>query len=867
MKKEKMRKVFFMIGFWIPMFTFSQVRDDFSDGDFASDPHWSGDSTHFEVNAARQLHLKSSGADTSFLSVQNSMVLKTEWEFWFKLSFNTSSNNYFRIYLASDHENLKGPLNGYYIRIGGTDDSLAFIRQSGLDRQTVFHGHRVCTNHSTNIIRLRILHNPDGRWDIFADDTGGTNYIEEGSFYDSIFTSTAWFGICCRYTASNSAKFYFDDLYIGPIRADTVPPAIEYAHAVGSKELELVFSENLDKEIAGQAGNYRTSQGNVPVRALPDPSDPRTVHLEFASDFLENITDTLIISGICDLWGNRADILKAAFTWFRLHPYDVVITEIMADPDPPAGLPVSEYVEIFNRTRFPVCLKNWEFGYGSSSRKFPDVSLEDGKYLILAHDPDLENYGKTVRMLTSATSLSNEGSVLVLKDSGGKVIHSVSYAKEWYRDKIKAEGGWSLEMIDPGNPCGCGENWIASKDPKGGTPGSINSVNAPNPDLEPPQIERLYSVNPGEVEVYFTEPMDSTGFTGPEQWELIGTGIPGSMKIIPPDYRKIILSSFPVQMSEGTVYRLACSGGPRDCAGNELKPVPEGHTGLPGDILPGDIVFNEVLPDPYPGGSRFIEICNRSEKLLDLKELAIGNPDTLSGAPLQPCALSGGGFLLFPGDYLALTRDPADIMSRYNTPGRRAFLQLTCFPRMNNDGETLVLARISDGKEIDRMAYSKSMHFPLFISSEGISLEKIHPSLSSGDPYSWHSASDLCRFATPGYRNSQYRDIWAETNESLSVPPVFSPDNDGIDDVLAIRVRTGNPGYAASLWVFDPQGRRICQPARNIHLGADDVIIWDGLMETGRKAPVGQYILLLELISPEGRSSHFKRVVTLAGRR
>lgn len=67
-------------------------------------------------------------------------------------------------------------------------------------------------------------------------------------------------------------------------------------------------------------------------------------------------------------------------------------------------------------------------------------------------------------------------------------IDSVNYNSALYQDDDKANGGWSLELIDPNNVCGDANNWTASVDSKGGTPGKRNSVVASKPDVEGPKL-------------------------------------------------------------------------------------------------------------------------------------------------------------------------------------------------------------------------------------------------------------------------------------------------------------------------------------------------------------------------------------------
>ena len=40
-------------------------------------------------------------------------------------------------------------------------------------------------------------------------------------------------------------------------------------------------------------------------------------------------------------------------------------------------------------------------------------------------------------------------------------------------------------------------------------------------------------------------------------------------------------------------------------------------------IQPGEIIINELLPDPYVGGSEYIELYNRSEHSLSLSALSV----------------------------------------------------------------------------------------------------------------------------------------------------------------------------------------------------------------------------------------------------
>ncbi|RYF81402.1 MAG: lamin tail domain-containing protein, partial [Chitinophagaceae bacterium] len=161
-------------------------------------------------------------------------------------------------------------------------------------------------------------------------------------------------------------------------------------------------------------------------------------------------------------------------------PYQIVITEIMADPSPVVALPNAEYIEIKNVSATAFNLAGWKISDASSTATIAtSLVLQPDSLVILCANSNVAAfsvYGRTIGV-TSFPSLDNDGDLLTLRSSQNKVIHSVSYSTGWYGNEAKKDGGWSLEMIDPKNPCGGKDNWKASLNNLGGTPGKTNSVN------------------------------------------------------------------------------------------------------------------------------------------------------------------------------------------------------------------------------------------------------------------------------------------------------------------------------------------------------------------------------------------------------
>ena len=376
----------FALIFSFPLILFAQVRDDFSDGNFTVDPAWTGDTDEFEVNGSFQLHLKAGDGDTSLLVSENHLGTDCEWNFWVKLSFNTSANNHCRIYLISDTSLLRGPVHGYFLQLGGSRDSMAIFRQDGTEQSEIFRLHAGVLSHSVNTLRFRILRE-SGLWSVGVDTTGGTNYLDEGTFIENTYTSTSFFGIFVRYTSSNSAKFYFDDIYAGEIVRDTIPPEIISLKVIDERRIAVRFNEFPDNSNVLDTSHYLFLHSNShPVSALEDPDNGMNIILTRKFEITPETCDTLLISGITDVAGNLMTDTQVVFCLHHAGAFDILINEVMADPAPSVSLPGSEYIELFNRSALPVDMAGWSLDYGTATRVFPDVRILPGAFLILSSD-------------------------------------------------------------------------------------------------------------------------------------------------------------------------------------------------------------------------------------------------------------------------------------------------------------------------------------------------------------------------------------------------------------------------------------------------------------------------------------------------
>jgi hypothetical protein len=134
--------------------------------------------------------------------------------------------------------------------------------------------------------------------------------------------------------------------------------------------------------------------------------------------------------------------------------------------------------------------------------------------------------------------------------------------------------------------------------------------------------------------------------------------------------------------------------------------------------------------------------------------------------------------------------------------------------------------------------------------TRGVSLERISTDRPGSESSNWHSAASIEGYSTPGKENSQSVKE-SESIEIISVEPeVFSPDNDGFQDLLKIKFSPGIHGWVLRMWITDLTGIRIRDLANNHLTGTDVMYTWDGVQENGLLTNSGIYVLHVWVYHP-----------------
>jgi len=314
------------------------------------------------------------------------------------------------------------------------------------------------------------------------------------------------------------------------------------------------------------------------------------------------------------------------------------------------------------------------------------------------------------------------------------------------------------------------------------------------------------------------------------------------------------------------LYELSVSSDVRSCIGD---PVPDGfyiEFGVAEPAFKGDIIINEVLFNPIDDGVDFVEIYNNSEKIIDISDLFLGTVDENQFEPNDTVykTVSDENRLSMTNQFLVLTKDQNKVQKQYFTENPEGFVDMESFPTYKNEEGVVILAS-KNGEILDAFNYSEDMHHPILNSVEGVSLERINYDRPTQDNTNWHSASSEVGYATPDYKNSQYSEN-IEVDDPVTVDPeIFSPDNDGYNDVLNIQYAFESPGYTANITIYDSKGRLVKYLVKNSLLETEGTFSWDGRTDNNQKAPIGIYIIYFEAFDVNGNVLKYKKTGVLAG--
>ena len=631
-----MKRKLFILLFCVGLVTtgVAQFQDNFSDGDFTTNPTWVGDDSLFIVNASNELQLADSNLSnsTTYLSTASKAISNATWEFKFKCGFPPSSSNFAEVHLISDQPDVSGNNSGYYVQIGsetGTTDKVTLYKSTNGSKSSVISG-RAGTVGRNPEGWIKVTRDSIGNWELFLDTSASkSGYISEGTALNTDHISGNYFGIQCKYTSGRRYLFFFDSISVsGTFYTDTLKPTITNLSVNSSTELELDFSENVEAISGLSAANYSANNGiGTPSNVQFKGTDSSVVQLVFSTAFTNGVTNQLTVQNIEDNNGNVMVSSSRGFQFTKLDTAvlgDLQINEIMADPNPPVALPANiDWVEIYNSSSKSFSLKGWTFWDKTSSSRdtLPDEVIAPGEYVVLcdkADSADLDPVSGRLILMEGFPSLNIDNEIVTLRNQFGIIIDEVNYFKSWYGSEETEDGGFTLEKINPNHPCSGSSNWKASTDLTGGTPGKVNSVYDLTPDTERPTLVSAQIIDLNTVRVTFSKLLDSAtvvnaNFIGLSVSQAVVTGARS-------ESATLVLNS---TLEEGVVYNLSMTGA-SDCFGNLITDNMV-SLGIGKTPLVHQVVINEIFPVPDVQinalfESEFVELHNTTTSLIGLDD-------------------------------------------------------------------------------------------------------------------------------------------------------------------------------------------------------------------------------------------------------
>lgn len=575
----KAKVLFFLI--FVSICGFSQVRDDFSDGNFNLNPTWLGSESNFFVNSAGQLQSKAPTSSTSWLFTPSESINNATWECWVKINYTTSSTNYASIYIVSDNNDIINGCNGYYVQIGGTNDEVSLYLQQGVKKTKIIDGKDKRTDGNTLEIRIKVVRDLVGNFELYSKLPSDSEYVFEGKAFNNTINSSSYFGLYYSNSGSTGSAYYFDDIMVTGDRAeDDKAPEWELFKIVPPNYMYLRFSEKLDFSHA----TFQVDEGIGKPENIIIDSEGKSATLKFKNTFEKGVIYTIETGGLKDLAGNA--LLK----------------------------------------------------------------------------------------LTQETGIS--------------------------------------------------ENWEAN-----------------------------------------------------------------------------------------------------------------------------DIIINEVMFEQAENSVEYVEIYNKSNKIINLKGLTLTTRK--SKGDLNTGSKINNDILLAPKNYAALCVDPDSLRSYYQLSEELNIIK-TSWSSLNNETTTIVICNAEKDTVLDELTYSVKWHHFLIKNPKGVALERINPTLPTQDMSSWHSAASEYNYGTPGYKNSQFRELENTNNDKVVriEPKAFSPNNDGIDDLCFIHYTLLDNGYVAKLLILNAVGVKTTELATSKLLSAEGFFTWDGKTDNGQIAKAGIYVLFFEAFNP-----------------
>ena len=351
-----------------------------------------------------------------------------------------------------------------------------------------------------------------------------------------------------------------------------------------------------------------------------------------------------------------------------------------------------EFIELFNRSDYSLDLDGLYMLYNGVQHPLKGTIINPKSYIVVCPSNEA-SVMEGFEYMADFPSLSNAGGLLELYGAGHTLLDRIYFSPSQYQDEQRDKGGYSLERINLNNLCLTNKNWKACQRTLGISPGMENSVYDstffPSPKLEFNYVStdiqsitlesghRLQNDIPNQV--FETSP--SLSITGLNQYF---------------DQTEKIELFFSDSIVSGVEYMLYMKDSINLCDGQEGFDDFSISFGKGKRPNVGDVLINEIMPDPLSGCSSFIELVNNSDSLIDGTGLFI-EFNSVNQRFVFPLPLS----VINKDAYPVFFRDSSSLTDCYPTLDYSLVWIVDAFKSINQDSFTLNLLNLNDDFSLD----------------------------------------------------------------------------------------------------------------------------------------------------------------------
>lgn len=819
------------------------------------DQHWIGDTELYDASGSseeptlKQVKGSSTGSN---LICRPSDVAFGSWEFSVNFDgFQTSNQNHASVWIQ--RASLDSP-HGILVRIGenGSTKRIRLLASDPTGATTELLASDQPLPGDLATVHIRLTRTPTSLWSLqYRFNTSGPWHTDQVD-HPADLHAQSLFCLATRFTPTRANKFSFGALTTSThttFLAHYTTPAPDQLHLHLSKLLPPDAGSSTLVQIDGYTGSVSatTHLNTLRLRLSPAPGGG---------------SRRLVLSNLHDYETSLSPLtITAQIQWYdTAQPLDIVINEFTQRPISTNDA----FIELLNTSDRYISIEGWTIGRSSTSRTLSySRAIAPGDFVVVQRDPPPDTQPGPIHYAeASIFPLGMTTDRIFIRDADGQLIDSVFYSPPHSSDWIS---GQSIEKKSPIYSGMDSKNW--SQHPVQDSRGDQNHADPLTFESDSPSMS--VRIDSNTIAVLFDRYV---------QWSEKSEFNINSHKLNYSEFNPFTSNKFHIPTPDDIILHtsqlvLEFKNG-RSFEGLHEFSLQQEAAQPP---RPHDLLLNEILYQPlqdryasHADQSEFIEIYNTAPWKISLADVIIRDPIDKNGdfpsiSPQNPelWSISARGYALIVPDTASSIQDSRTAQFFGIEPDES-------WGHVDRSGLSLspsgkpVIVSLSDGTVLDSIHYVPDMHNPLLRVQKGISLERVGGNGVTSQA-KWTSSADPLG-ATPGRLNSVSISSQDQENQAgfQFHPNPFSPDHDGVDDVVEISLFSEKIDVFSRITIFDIMGRRIKTLLNDGLTGRITSAIWDGTDDRGILSPTGVYIVLAESYDPNSKSTRkYKKPLVL----